>query len=335
MRFGLFHQVWAYAGTSDRRCIDDAIADIMLADELGYESCWLGEHHHNRHKPFFGRLPSPELLIARLSAQTRQIRLGTGVKVLPYDTPSRFAESVVLLDMLANGRAVFGVGMSMRADKLAATHERGTQFRDQLSALMAYLGNDHAELEPLTPEPLRDYRDLIWVAAREPQTIVHAASLGLNLLVGQLEQAAKQREFTTAYRQAGGRGEIRGVRLVHVAESDHDAWRAVEPAARRMYQARATTGYGRLAVAEGRLSTGDASDPVEMLRAIDFIAGSPHTVALALRDYLRSAGVDRVDVMMHVPDIANHAVRRSMRLFATDVAPDMPCQRHRQAATQA
>jgi alkanesulfonate monooxygenase SsuD/methylene tetrahydromethanopterin reductase-like flavin-dependent oxidoreductase (luciferase family) len=320
----LFHQLWAHAGTSDRRCIDDAIADIILADELGYESCWLGEHHHNRHKPIFGRLPHPELLIARLSTQTRQIRLGTGVKVLPYDAPCRFAESVVLLDMLADGRAVFGVGMSMRSDKLAATHERGAQFRDQLSALMDYLDNDHAKLEPLTPAPLRDYRDLLWVAAREPQTIVHAAGLGLNLLVGQLEQAVKQREFTSAFRQAGGRGEIRGVRLVHVAASDHDAWCAVETAARRMYHARAATAYGRLAVAEGRMSNRDTDDPIEMLRAIDFIAGSPQTVARALHDYQHHAGVDRVDLMMHVPDIASDAIRRSMQLFASEVAPAMP-----------
>jgi hypothetical protein len=77
---GILHQMWAVPSISDRQCISDADEDVRLAEALGYESFWFGEHHFNREKAFFGRLPVPELLIARLSANTRRIRLGTGVK---------------------------------------------------------------------------------------------------------------------------------------------------------------------------------------------------------------------------------------------------------------
>jgi alkanesulfonate monooxygenase SsuD/methylene tetrahydromethanopterin reductase-like flavin-dependent oxidoreductase (luciferase family) len=324
MPFGLLHQMWAMAPTSDRNCIEDAIEDAALADELAYDSFWFGEHHHHRHKAFFGRLPHPELLIARVCGETRQIKLGTGVKVLPFDTPCRFAESITLLDILTEGRITFGVGMSMRTHKLAARHERGEEFRTQLSHLMRYLDKDHRDdLEPITPEPLRDYRSVLWVAAREPETVAHAASLGLNFVVGQLEQAAKQREFVDVYRGAGGIGEVRGVRMVHVAETDDEAWRFVEQAARRMHEARATTAYGRLAVAEGRMSTTGTDDRSEMLRQVEFIAGSPDTVTSALLDYMDTAAVDRVDLMMHVPGVPRDAIRRSLHLFSTEVAPAM------------
>jgi len=314
--------MWAFADTPDTRCIEDGIKDIILADELGYDSCWIGEHHQNRDKPLFGRMPQPELLIAHLAAETRKIRLGTGVKVLPFDTPSRFAEAIVVLDILTKGRVSFGVGMSMRSDKLSPTHDRGAEFRAQLSQLMHLLDKQvGTDVEPITPEPLRDYRGLIWVAAREAATVAHAAGLGLNFVVGQLEQASKQREFVDTYRHAGGKGEIRGVRMVHVADSDDEAWHFVEPAARRMYQARAITAYGRLAAAEGRLATSTTDDPSEMMRQIELIAGSPRTVADALVRYMEAARVDRVDVMMHVPDIDHEAIVRSMHLFAREVLP--------------
>src|SRR5690554_6116375 len=100
MRVGLFHQMWALAEKSDKETIQDALSDVILADELGYESFWFGEHHQSRDRAFFGRVPIPELVIARFAAETKSIRLGTGVKVLPYDDEARFAESMALLDIL-------------------------------------------------------------------------------------------------------------------------------------------------------------------------------------------------------------------------------------------
>src|SRR6202140_5141461 len=105
MNAGILHQMWAPAAISDRECLQDASDDVRLAEELGYESFWFGEHHFNRDKMFFGRVPVPELLIARLAANTQRIRLGTGVKVLTLDTAARFAEKMALLDLLTDRRA--------------------------------------------------------------------------------------------------------------------------------------------------------------------------------------------------------------------------------------
>lgn len=331
MRHGLFHQVWAQSAVTDAACIAQAIDDVILADELGYTSCWFGEHHSNRHKPVFGRVPIPEILIARLIPQTRRIRLGTGVKILPGDSATRTAEAMTLLDLLAGGRVEFGLGMSMRADKLAAAHDRGSEFRSRLESVLSLL--DMAppvqdDRPPITPRPTRDFRPSIWVAAREFETIAHAASMGVHLVVGQLEEAAKQRAYIDAFRsslpvsRAGApQQEVRGVRMVHVAASDSEAWQSVEHVVRQMFAARGTTAYGRLAVAEGRLTLEDSDDPTEMMRQTGLIAGSPDTVHRQLADYIANTGIDQLDVMIHLPDIAAASVRRSMHLYAKEVVP--------------
>jgi len=61
----------------------------------------------------------------------------------------------------------------------------------------------------------------------------------------------------------------------------------------------------------------------ERLRRIDFVAGSPQTVATWLQACARTTGVDRFDLMMHIPGIAPDDLRRSMTLFAREVAPGL------------
>jgi alkanesulfonate monooxygenase SsuD/methylene tetrahydromethanopterin reductase-like flavin-dependent oxidoreductase (luciferase family) len=321
MQVGMFHQMWALSSKTDRECIEEALSDVILADELGFESFWFGEHHYNRDRAFFGRVPIPELVIARFAAETRRIRLGTGVKVLPYDDAARFAESMTLLDILSEGRAHYGVGMAVRAAD-TPDHDRGPKFREQLSELVAYLNGDCAEGRPaLTPAPERDLTGLLWVAAREPATVQYAAKLGLNFVVGQAEQAQQQRTYVDVYRASGGEGEVRGARMVYVAPTDAEAYAAVEGSATTWFNTSRNGAYYRQALRDGRVPDTEPKDLPDLLSRIEYTAGSPETVAAGIRRYMGTAGVDRIDVMMHTPGMSQEAVQRSMRLFATEVAP--------------
>ncbi|MCP3800882.1 LLM class flavin-dependent oxidoreductase [Allokutzneria sp. A3M-2-11 16] len=77
-----------------------------LADDLGFDEIWLGEHHSSG----WSTLSAPEMLIAALARETHRIRLATGVIPLPYHHPLHVAERMVLLDHLTDGRAILGVG---------------------------------------------------------------------------------------------------------------------------------------------------------------------------------------------------------------------------------
>ena len=81
---------------------------LALADELGYEEAWIGEHYTAPWEP----LPAPDLMIAQALLRTKRIKLGTGVHLLPFHHPAELAHRVAYLDHLAQGRLMFGIGAS-------------------------------------------------------------------------------------------------------------------------------------------------------------------------------------------------------------------------------
>jgi limonene 1,2-monooxygenase len=106
LRFGIFH------GPHHATDLDPTYAfqrDLMLMehlDRLGFDEAWIGEHHSGG----FEIIAAPEVFIAAAAERTRRIRLGTGVKSLPYHNPFIIAETMAQLDHMTRGRAMFGAG---------------------------------------------------------------------------------------------------------------------------------------------------------------------------------------------------------------------------------
>src|SRR5258708_19974316 len=82
------------------QALQETIQLARLADKLGFKRYWLSEHHNTR--TLAGA--SPEILIALLAAETRQIRLGSGGIMLPNHSPLKVAENLRLLEALHPGR---------------------------------------------------------------------------------------------------------------------------------------------------------------------------------------------------------------------------------------
>ena len=320
---GIVNQVWAMAEREDGSCLKDAVADAILADELGYRSIWFGEHHKSREKRFFGRSSQPELLIARLIGETTSIRLGTGVKLLPQYDPQHVAETVMTLNLLAPNRIDFGLGMGMRATKAAKNHDKEDDFLATLDVLCQHLSDETPPQDRISPWCSGNLIDNLWIASREEKSIKHAAAKGMNLVLGQLEQASHQRKFTDCFKIGGAKGRVRGVRLVHVCETEKDVWPIVEKAVTRMYSNRKTSAYGKQALLEKRIAEEDSTDPKQQMDEAFLIAGTPETVRANLKAYIDVSGIDSLDVMMHVPEIEPDHIRRSMRLFAEEVMPQL------------
>ncbi len=85
---------------------DRDIDNIVLAEKLGFHEYWIGEHHTGGYE----NVPVPEFMIAKASAVTSRIRLGTGVINLPYQDPFLVAERLAFLDHLTHGRLEYGFG---------------------------------------------------------------------------------------------------------------------------------------------------------------------------------------------------------------------------------
>lgn len=83
--------------------------DLMLAehlDRIDLDEMWFGEHHSGAME----MIGAPELMIAAAAQRTKHIRLGTGVKSLPFHNPLMLAEAMAQLDHMTRGRTIFGVG---------------------------------------------------------------------------------------------------------------------------------------------------------------------------------------------------------------------------------
>src|ERR1700733_7026660 len=86
--------------------LNSAVSHAQLADELGFEGIWLGEHHFSRHGIYGNALT----LGSFIAANTNRLRIGTAVVVLPINQPIRVAEEVAMVDVLSKGRVDVGVG---------------------------------------------------------------------------------------------------------------------------------------------------------------------------------------------------------------------------------
>ena len=108
MKFALFLLgSWTEPETSAQsRIFGEMLEQIEYAEEVGFDSIWIAEHHSSR----YGICPSLMPLLSHIAARTRNIRIGAGVSVLPFHNPIFLAEESAMLDVLSNGRLDFGVG---------------------------------------------------------------------------------------------------------------------------------------------------------------------------------------------------------------------------------
>ena len=108
MKFALFLLgSWTEQETSAQsRIFGEMLEQAEYAEEVGFDSIWIAEHHSSR----YGICPSLMPLLSHIAARTRKIRIGAGVSVLPFHNPIFLAEESAMLDVLSNGRLDFGVG---------------------------------------------------------------------------------------------------------------------------------------------------------------------------------------------------------------------------------
>ena len=105
MKFGVMNLFPAEHGDG-AAILRETLEEIQFADELGFDSCWLAEHHFSR----YGVLGNPLLVAASIAQRTNRIRIGTAVCVVPFHHPLRLAEDAATLDVLTEGRLVLGLG---------------------------------------------------------------------------------------------------------------------------------------------------------------------------------------------------------------------------------
>ncbi|HWD03626.1 MAG TPA: LLM class F420-dependent oxidoreductase [Amycolatopsis sp.] len=124
----------------------DAARIAQLAEQLGFESLWTGEHmvipdpqvppsHRAPTDPFL----DPIVALTHLAATTSKIRLATGVLLIPQRHPVQLAKELASLDVLSNGRLIAGVGVGYVEAEMRAVgidpRTRGARTNEHIAAM--------------------------------------------------------------------------------------------------------------------------------------------------------------------------------------------------------
>lgn len=108
MKFSFFMMPIHHPSENPSLAFQRDISFIHLADELGFDEFFIGEHHSGG----WENMPVPEMALSMAAAKAHRIRLGTSVTLLPYHHPFQVAERIAFLDHLTKGRAILGIGPS-------------------------------------------------------------------------------------------------------------------------------------------------------------------------------------------------------------------------------
>jgi limonene 1,2-monooxygenase len=337
-RFGIFLAPFHPVGQNPTLALERDLDLIGHLDRLGFDEAWIGEHHSAGYEI----IASPEVFIAAAAERTRHIRLGTGVSSLPYHHPLLLTDRMVLLDHLARGRIMMGVGPgALPSDAFMMGIDVARQrdmMEEALEAILLLLRSE----EPVSYETdwfcLRDARlqlrpyqrphfEVAVAAMVSPSGPRAAGRFGCSLLSigatsasgfdalgyhwGVMEERAEQ--FQTSIDREGWRL----VGPMHLADSRDQAIRDVEFGLNDWIDY-----FRRVAALPLAPEGGDNVDVVEALNSSGFaVIGTPaDAVAQIERLAEQSGGFGTYLLMAH--DWADRPqTLRSYELFAREVMP--------------
>jgi luciferase family oxidoreductase group 1 len=207
MKLSILDQSPVISGLDARRAIQETLALARHAEALGYTRYWLAEHHA------IAALadPCPEILLARLGAETQHIRIGTGGVLLPYYSAFKVAEVFRMLEAMYPGRVDLGIGRAPGGDTRTAHAVGGGRFPDardfpeQVWQLVAHLDGTLPETHPFARvrlQPEVEGAPQVWLLGSSDYSAALASQLGLRFAFAHFINPQGGDAVTRAYRDS-------------------------------------------------------------------------------------------------------------------------------------
>jgi alkanesulfonate monooxygenase SsuD/methylene tetrahydromethanopterin reductase-like flavin-dependent oxidoreductase (luciferase family) len=310
---------------------------VRRAEALGLESVWTTEHHFVDS----GYLPAPLVLSAAFAAVTERVRIGTGVILAPLYHPLWIAEEAAVVDNLADGRLILGMGLGWSRTEFegfgSSITTRG-RWLEEMFDILEQAGRDDVIRHEgpliqvpevaIRPRPARG-RLTTWVGAHADVALQRAARHADGILVSSdIETFRHEVAVVQAELERVGRDpttfEFGQYLTIVPDEGGRDAWEEIgehvlhadwkygdmEPSARRAGEPiprRGEMSGDDMAESRRYCITGPVDAVVDRLEAYAAIAPGPfHAVA---RNYL--------------PGLSAAAQMELLERFATQVAPGL------------
>lgn len=206
LQLSILDQTPIRRGSNAYEALQESIQLVRLAEQKGYTRYWISEHHN------IGTLAcaAPEVLLARLGAETSRIRLGSGGIMLPNHSALKVAENFRLLEGLFPGRIDLGIGRTPGGDRVTASvlNPANTfdpkEYVQQIMTLKSFLRDDS------TPETVHEKVKAIpripsvpqlWMLTSSGESAYLAAHFGMALSFAQFISPVGGRESMQVYRE--------------------------------------------------------------------------------------------------------------------------------------
>ena len=328
MKFGLFGggKIGKKSGLDDSHGYRDFIQYVKDAEELGFRSVFLVEHHFTG----AGQLSASLNLLSYIAACTTRIRLGTAVVVLPWHNPVLLAEQISTLDVLSGGRVDLGVGRGYRKVEFEAFCIPPAEAQDRYAECLELLLKSFTSQQRFShhgkywnfdniivePAPTQLPHPPVWMAAGRPAGIAYIGRSNYNLLLDQIGTTDETIERVRIYldaqqaaglpRDASRVGVTRSLNIVYNETQRCAAYaRRRETLMKIGELARRPGGYSPETFAEADIASDDAA-----------LIGTPDEIVEQLKR-LQAGGIEYVLLTNATAD------RTSLETFAEKIMPQL------------
>ena len=340
---------------AEQKAYRDALEQITLADQMGFQTVWCVEHHFREGR---SHSPASEVVLGALSQRTEQIRLGFGVVLMPFGFihPARVAEKVATVDVLSGGRVEWGTGRSTPMEQTAFGVDREKSrdhWKEAIEIVVGMWENEYFEYHSpsfdfprrmVTPKPVQDPHPPAWMAATSQGSSAVAGKLGLGLLSFAIMQPlSKMAEHIRDYRAAVAdpkpvtrvvNNRVAAYTLVHCADSfaqceENGIWDSVWWWYKNLAEFTLQWEFPHFSQEEKdqifpllrKHATGDL-DPKTFHEADMIIVGDPDQCLEKMIKYAE-LGVDQLICYSQFGYLPHESIMRSIELCGTKLIPEL------------
>ena len=307
----------------------EALEEVTRAEELGFDSVWMEEHHSVTNHYW----PSPLTVLAGFATRTSRMTLGTDIVVAAFHHPVRLAEDVAMLDVMSGGRFVLGIAIGYKPDEFALygvdLEKRGARFEEQLAIMQGLWTQEQVQFKGtyytlqgrLEPKPVQKPHPPVWIGGWGDITLRRAATLADNWIPGptaDLKRLLAGRKQFLERRTAAGRAaptEWPLTRDVIIADSDKRA--------RELAEEHIMVAYRREYAGGWRHPFIDASIATDLERLMEdrFIIGGPEQCIAKIRRFVEQYGMTHLICRTFFPGMPHSHIMREIELISREVMP--------------
>jgi alkanesulfonate monooxygenase SsuD/methylene tetrahydromethanopterin reductase-like flavin-dependent oxidoreductase (luciferase family) len=331
MRFGLLIRGQYPQGDDMRVRLREDLDAAKRAEALGYDIIGKGSHYSSYPFQYIQQIP----YLCQVAVIAPKLRLLPGVVLLPLHSPLHLAEELASLDVMCDGKLIFGAGIGYREVEFAAfgttQKQSGPRFEECLEAVKRLWTEDFVTMKGsyfdlqganCTVLPLQKPMPPVWIGANANVGIRRAARVADTWFINphnKIDTIAEQMEVYKRALEACGKPfpeELPMMREVFVARTRDEAIRLARPYLETKYQAYKDWGQDKV------MPTGDAFSSVFADLMHDrFLFGSPAEVTEQILVLKKRFGVNTLMLGIHWAGMPASLAMEQMQIIAEEVFP--------------